>query len=77
MDGQSDKAIKQPSEIHSPTPTEPLLTVEEVAQYLRLEPDTVRKLAREGKFPAVKVGRVWRFRRSTIKAWIKEQESAA
>ena len=50
--------------------TQPLWTVEEVAKYLRLEPETIRSMAREGKLPAIKVGRVWRFRRKQVKEWI-------
>jgi len=47
--------------------TEPLWTVDDVARYLRLEPETVRAMARRGDIPAVKIGRVWRFRRNLIK----------
>lgn len=50
--------------------TQPFWTVEEVAKYLRLEPETIRSMAREGKLPAIKVGRVWRFRRELVKEWI-------
>jgi excisionase family DNA binding protein len=46
--------------------TEPLWTVEDVASYLRLKPDTVRAMARRGELPAVKIGKVWRFDRSSI-----------
>lgn len=49
------------------TPTEPLWTVEDVANYLRLKQETVRMMARENKIPALKVGKVWRFRVSDIK----------
>lgn len=52
--------------------TEPLWTVEEVAQYLRLEPDTVRAMARDAKLPAIKVGRMWRFRRSALHKYFSE-----
>lgn len=54
-------------------PTEPLWTVEEVAQYLRLEPDTVRAMARDVKLPAIKVGRMWRFKRSALQKYLNEQ----
>ncbi len=47
--------------------TEPLWTVEEVAAYLRLKPETIRMMARRGKVPAVKIGKVWRFRAKDIK----------
>jgi len=53
--------------------TEPLWTVEEIAGYLRLEPETVRSMAREGKLPAAKVGKVWRFRHAQIKEWIQRE----
>lgn len=46
--------------------TEPLWTVEDVAQYLRLDPETVRTLTRQKKLPGMKVGKVWRFRKAEI-----------
>jgi excisionase family DNA binding protein len=52
--------------------TEPLLTVEEVARYLRLQPGTVRGMARRGELPVVKVGRRWRFKRSQIESWLRD-----
>lgn len=44
-------------------------TAEEVAQYLKLHPYTVRRLAREKKIPAFRVGGQWRFRRDDIDKW--------
>lgn len=46
-------------------------TAEEVAQYLKLHPYTVRRLARENKIPAFRVGGQWRFRRDDIDKWSK------
>jgi len=43
-----------------------IFTVEEVAEYLRIHPYTVRRLARAGKLPGFKVGGQWRFKRSEI-----------
>jgi len=57
------------------TDTEPLWTVEDVAGYLRLEPETIRVMAREEKIPAIKVGRVWRFNKNSLKAWLMQQEA--
>lgn len=51
-----------------------LLTVEEIAAYMRLPHSTVYKLAQEGKLPGFKVGRHWRFRREAVLQWIQEQE---
>lgn len=47
--------------------TDPLWTVDEVAVYLRMKPETIRAMARRGELPAVKVGKFWRFKRSAIK----------
>ena len=52
----------------------PLMTVEEVAEYLQLHPLTVRRLARENKLPFFKLGRQWRAKRELLDEWI-EQES--
>ena len=51
------------------------LTVEEVAEYLRLPVSTVYKLVQDRKLPGFKVGKHWRFRKETFQEWIKEQES--
>gem|GEM_PF-2214148 len=47
-------------------PLDRLWTVEEVAEYLRLKPATIRRMAREGKIPAIKVGKSWRFSENQI-----------
>jgi excisionase family DNA binding protein len=55
-----------------PAAAEPLWTVEEVAEYLRLQPETVRAKARKGELPAYKVGkRMWRFDFKEINACLK------
>jgi excisionase family DNA binding protein len=38
-----------------------ILTIKDVAKFLRLPVSSVYKLAQEGKIPAVKVGKHWRF----------------
>jgi len=55
------------------TLTEPLWTVEDVANYLRLKQETVRMMARANKLPALKVGKVWRFRMSDIKEMLRQR----
>ncbi|MEI7847418.1 MAG: helix-turn-helix domain-containing protein [Chloroflexota bacterium] len=50
-----------------------LWTVDEVAEYLRLNPETIRQMARKSKIPSIKMGRVWRFRKIDIKAWVQQQ----
>ena len=45
---------------------DPIMTVDEVAEYLGLHPLTVRRLARDGDIPAIKVGRQWRVKRDLL-----------
>lgn len=53
---------------------EEIFTIKEVSGYLKLAEKTSYRLASEGKLPGFKVGGSWRFRKSEIDAWIKEQE---
>jgi len=52
-------------------PTEPLWTVDDVANYLRLKQETVRIMARTNMLPAIKIGRSWRFRIKDITQSLK------
>lgn len=47
-----------------------ILTLGEVAAYLKAGKRTVYRLAAEGKLPAFKLGGTWRFRRSDLDEWI-------
>ena len=49
-----------------------ILTVEEVAEYLKLAKKTVYKMAMEETIPAFRVGKFWRFKKTEIEDWIKE-----
>ena len=53
------------------------LTVEEVAEYLRLPLSTVYKFVQDKRLPGFKVGKHWRFRKETIIQWTKDQEKDA
>ena len=57
--------------------TDQILTLKEVAEYLKLAEKTAYRLAAEGKLPGFKVGGSWRFQESDIRRWIEEQKSAA
>ena len=48
-----------------------LMTVEEIAVYLRLTKRTIYRLLKKGTVPAVKVGNKWRFDKSVIDSWLK------
>jgi excisionase family DNA binding protein len=51
-----------------------VLTLEELSSYLKIPKSTVYKLVREGKIPAQKVGRHWRFRKETIDRWLENRQ---
>lgn len=53
------------------------LTVEEVAEYLRLPLSTVYKLVQDKQLPGFKVGKHWRFRKEAFQEWIKQKEKEA
>jgi excisionase family DNA binding protein len=52
-----------------------VMTVKEVADYLRVNQRTVYRLAIEHRLPGFKVGTTWRFKRGDIEAWIAAQAS--
>lgn len=49
-----------------------VLTIEELAAYLKIPKSTLYKIVREGKIPSQKVGRHWRFRKVAIDRWLEE-----
>jgi excisionase family DNA binding protein len=51
-------------------PETDIMTLEEVAKYLKLQPQTVYKWAQEGQIPGAKLGKEWRFRRRLLDEWI-------
>lgn len=59
-----------------PKPGSDILTILEVAKYLKVSERTVYRLAAAKKIPAFKVGGAWRFSRVEIDQWIKKQSSA-
>ena len=52
-----------------------LMTVDELAKYLRMKKVTIYKHAQGRKLPGFKVGSTWRFKKSTIDRWIEAQEN--
>ena len=54
-----------------------IMTVKELADYLKIAEKTAYRFALEKKIPGFKVGAAWRFRKSEIDIWIKEQEREA
>lgn len=50
-----------------------ILTLDEVAVYLKAGKRTVYRLVTNGQIPAFKLGGTWRFSRRQIEGWIKQQ----
>ena len=46
-----------------------IMTLEEVAAYLKLKPQTIYTWAQEKEIPAAKIGKEWRFKKSIIDEW--------
>ena len=54
-----------------------MMTIEEVAEFLRIPVSSVYKLAQEGRLPAQKIGRHWRFYRPSLMSWIRSGGASA
>lgn len=48
-----------------------VLTLGEAAAFLRLHPETVRRLLQRGSLPGVKVGRTWRIHRKDLEEFVR------
>lgn len=59
---------RRASNINVPKPA--IMTVSEVADYMRVHSSTIYRLVRENKIPAIKVGNQWRFRKNLIDKWL-------
>lgn len=51
-------------------PLDTVLTIDELAEYLKLSKSSLYHLARRGDFPGQKVGRHWRFHKGAIDKWL-------
>jgi len=54
--------------------TDQVLTVKEVAEYLKVNERTVYRMASDKKLPSFKVGGSWRFKLNDIESWIERQK---
>ena len=51
-------------------PVAHIMTTKELSRYLKLHEITICKYAAQGKIPAIRIGRVWRFDKNVIDDWI-------
>ncbi len=61
--------------MHNFQATYDVLTLDEVADYLRLPKETVERQARSGQMPARRIEETWRFLKSAIDDWLRSQDS--
>jgi excisionase family DNA binding protein len=52
-----------------------LMGVKELAEYLQVDVSTVYLWSQRGQIPAMKVGKMWRYRRSEIEGWLDQRHS--
>ncbi|MCX7826514.1 MAG: helix-turn-helix domain-containing protein [Verrucomicrobiae bacterium] len=50
-----------------------IMTLQEVAEYLKLSERTIYGYAQRGVLPGIKIGSAWRFRKTDLDAWIENQ----
>ena len=53
--------------------TDEVMTVKELAEYLKINYQTAYRKAKKGEIPASKFGRSWRFQKSIIDRWLSEE----
>ncbi len=54
-----------------------VLTIDDLAEYLKISKSTLYKLAQEGALPGQKIGRHWRFHREAVDEWLKIEPAVA
>jgi len=61
-------------------PVEPgssVLTIDELAVYLKISKSTLYKLAQGGSLPGQKVGKHWRFHKDSVDEWLRQRDPVA
>lgn len=53
------------------------MTMEEIAEYLRVSKETIYKMAQKKQLPASKVGNQWRFNKKTVDEWLTTKSNIA
>ena len=57
--------------------SDPILTIKDVADYLKVNDRTIYRLAASGELPGFKVGNSWRFKQSELEQYIASQHNRA
>lgn len=57
------------------TPNDQVMTLEELAAYLKIPKSTLYKLVQDGRVPGQKLGKQWRFGKSAIDRWLDTEQA--
>jgi len=60
---------------HAQSAFEPILDSQEAAALLNIHPKTLQKLARKGRIPGFRIGKLWGFRASALNRWLENTSS--
>ncbi len=52
------------------------MTMEEIAEYLKVSKETIYKMAQKGQIPGSKLGSQWRFNKQIVDAWLTTRSNA-
>ncbi|HEX5944575.1 MAG TPA: helix-turn-helix domain-containing protein [Anaerolineales bacterium] len=61
-----------PVSIQQPKDRPTIMTVHEVAEYLRVSDAKVYRMVKERRIPVVRIGKTWRFRKDLLDDWLSE-----
>ena len=61
-------------EISQDAMSDEIMTIREVAEFLKIKEKTAYRLVAEGRLPGFKVGGAWRFKRNDLEVWIDRQK---
>ncbi|HOD82977.1 MAG TPA: helix-turn-helix domain-containing protein [Phycisphaerae bacterium] len=53
-------------------PSDNIMTIDALAEYLKISRSTLYKLVQDGRLPGQKVGKRWRFHKDAIDEWLKQ-----
>jgi len=53
---------------------EDLMTIQDVATYLKVKKRTIYGWVKKGKIPAIKTVGQWRFKKEKLDAWLEQQQ---
>jgi excisionase family DNA binding protein len=52
------------------------MNLKEVAEYLDVSTASIYRYLKKRKIPGFRIGKMWRFRKEKIDAWMEKQENA-